>query len=61
MDFIEFSRRTIDPALLYVDWKNDKELPDTTECNKRAGVVNENIHSALDDAYNCLELLREKY
>jgi hypothetical protein len=61
MDLIEFSRRTIDPALLYVDWKNDEELPDTPTCNKRAGVINEYVHNALFDCWDIVQLLRLKY
>ena len=32
---VKFRNRIIDPAILYVDWKNDTALPGLEECKKR--------------------------
>jgi hypothetical protein len=57
---IEFSRRVIDPAVLYVDWEKDERLPGTELCLKRAGIDHEVAHRAVDDAWDVISLLRGK-
>lgn len=58
---LNFSSRTIDPAILYVDWKNDENLPSLQECKNRAGIVGNVTHNALEDAWDTLQVLRFKY
>jgi len=54
-------QRVIDPAILYVDWKNDKALPSLGECKERAGLGSHVAHDALDDAWDTIEVLRKMY
>ena len=35
---IRTRQRVLDPAILMVDWTNDKSLPNLTQCKERAGV-----------------------
>jgi oligoribonuclease (3'-5' exoribonuclease) len=58
---IKYSRRIIDPAILFVDWVNDDELPNLDTCLKRAGINRQVTHNALEDAIDVLLCLRTKY
>lgn len=58
---IRIKQRIIDPSILYMDWKNDKELPNLSACKERAGMDNIVAHNALADAWDVIELLRKKY
>jgi hypothetical protein len=53
--------RILDPSILYVDWKNDSDLPSLNECKKRAGISGEVSHNALEDAWDVIQILRKKY
>lgn len=56
---LAFSRRVLDPAILFVDWEKDENLPSLSECYTRAGLGKiENEHSALHDAYNVIMCIR---
>jgi oligoribonuclease (3'-5' exoribonuclease) len=58
-DVSTFSRRVLDPAILFTDWKNDRDLPSLAECHIRAGLGKiSNEHSALHDAYNVIMCIR---
>lgn len=57
-DAIEFSRRSIDPAIYYVDWTIDKELPNLDTCLQRAGIDKVVTHNAVEDAIDVLRVLR---
>ena len=57
---ISFLSRTLDPAVLYLDYKNDKELPDLKTCMDRANIGGEVSHTALEDALVVVKLLRHK-
>lgn len=60
-DQIRTHHRTLDPAMLYLNFKEDLEPLDLATCKKRAdlnGVVN---HEALDDAWDVIQLLRRFY
>ncbi len=54
-------QKVIDPAILFVDWKNDDSLPGLSECKKRAGLSEVVTHNALEDAWDVIELLRKNY
>lgn len=56
-----FHQRIIDPAIQYCDFTKDEMIPNTEECMKRAGLIQENAHNALYDAWNVIQLLRKKY
>lgn len=55
---VTFSHRVIDPALSYVDWEKDKEVPSTSECKIRAGLDGVVAHNALQDAWDVIQLVR---
>jgi hypothetical protein len=54
-------QRVIDPAVLYVDWKNDQVLPDLATCKVRANLDDHISHNALEDAWDTLQVLRKFY
>jgi|AntDeeMinimDraft_6_1070357.scaffolds.fasta_scaffold00887_2 oligoribonuclease (3'-5' exoribonuclease) len=56
-----FHQRTIDPAILYMDWENDEVLPNLQTCMGRAGVEGEVTHSAIQDAIDIIKVLRTTY
>lgn len=61
IDF-RFSHRTIDPSILFLDYFNDKEVPNLEECKKRAEFENTEVaHNALDDAWDIVNLLEKYY
>lgn len=60
-NYFIMSHRNLDPVSLYVDWKNDSELPNLSTCKKRAGLDDVVTHYAIDDAWDIIQLLRKKY
>jgi hypothetical protein len=58
---IQIRQRTIDPAVLYTDWFNDKSLPSLPLCKKRSGLKEEVSHDALEDAWDVVQVLRKFY
>ena len=58
---IRTRQRVLDPAILMVDWKNDKSLPNLTTCKERAGIKGIVTHNALEDAWDVIEVLRRWY
>jgi hypothetical protein len=58
---IRTRQRVLDPAILMVDWTNDKSLPNLTQCKERAGVNGIVTHNALEDAWDVIEVLRKFY
>lgn len=58
---LQYTKRVIDPAMLYVDWDKDETLPDTKTCLQRAGLEPpKDIHDALSDARTVIRLIRHK-
>jgi oligoribonuclease (3'-5' exoribonuclease) len=58
---IRTRQRILDPSILYCDWSNDETLPNLSECKKRA-VMNDYVsHTALDDAWDVIQVLRKFY
>ena len=55
---IGVSRRVLDPAILFADWRNEVRLPGTRECVKRAEIVHPGEHDALFDAWVVVRLIR---
>lgn len=53
--------RILDPAILFVDWKNDKELPSLGQCKSRANFNDHVSHNAYEDALDVISLLRKSY
>ena len=58
---IRTRQRVLDPAILFVDWKNDESLPSLTTCKQRAGIEGVVTHDALEDAWDVVETLRKFY
>lgn len=59
--FIKMNQRILDPAILYVDWKEDTTLPNLKTCKERAGIDGIVTHKAVEDAWDVIEILRAKY
>jgi hypothetical protein len=53
--------RTIDPSILFVDWKNDDAIPGLSLCKERAKLDPHVTHNAIDDAMDIVKLLRTQY
>ena len=52
-------RRYIDIATMFVDWSEDEELPNLTECLKRAtGDAPSALHTALGDCWDVIKCVR---
>lgn len=60
-DHIRVAHRVVDPAMLYLDPKTDKKLPDSKTCLQRAGVDKPVAHTAVEDALDVCYLLRKKW
>lgn len=60
-DRLNIHRRVIDPAPLFMNWKEDRELPDLSLCKLRAGISGAVSHSAIEDAWDVVQVLRNKY
>ena len=58
---IRIKQRVLDPAILFVDWKQDTEVPNLNKCKERAGIKGLVTHNALEDAWDVVEVLRTKY
>jgi oligoribonuclease len=58
---IRLKQRVLDPAILYVDWKTDNDVPNLDKCKERAGIDGMVTHNALEDAWDVIEVLRKKY
>lgn len=55
------SHKSIDPAINFIDWNSDEDVPSLSECKKRAGFVDKVSHRAIDDAWDVIQLLRTNY
>lgn len=58
---IKIRHRVIDPACMFIDWKNDNAPPSLDECKVRAGMDGVVAHLAIDDAKDVIRLLRKFY
>lgn len=58
---IRINQRIIDPAILYVNWDTDKNLPNLQECKLRGEISGIVTHKAIEDAWDVVQLLRKKY
>ena len=57
----KFHHRVIDPGMMYFNPLNDSVPPDLKECKKRANLPEHVSHEALDDAWDVIQLVRERY
>ena len=53
--------RTIDPSILFVNWKDDDAIPGLSLCKERAHLDPHVTHNAIDDAMDIVKLLRTQY
>ena len=53
--------RTLDPSVLYIDWKNDDAAPGLGLCKERAGLEGIVTHNAIEDAMDVVMLFRKFY
>ncbi len=58
---IKYHHRILDPAMLYLNKTDAEVLPGSQECMKRAGLDGEVAHTALEDAFMVVKLLRAKF
>lgn len=58
---IRMRTRTIDPSILFVDWKEDDTLPSLDDAKEKAGLNGPVAHTAVEDAIDVIELLRKDY
>lgn len=58
---VTFNRRVLDPSIFYVNVETDGGLPNLGLCKKRAGLGHGVSHTAIDDAWDVILLLRNKY
>lgn len=59
--FFRFKSRVLDPAILCVDWNEDKALPGLNDCKKRLGIEGDVTHDAVEDAWDVIQVLRKFY
>ena len=55
---IQMRQRIIDPAIMFVDWKEDFSLPNLNTCIERARLTGEVTHDALKDAIDVVRVIR---
>lgn len=61
-NFVEFNRRSINVAELFIDFLNDMQPPSLDECLRRAGFEKDKVsHKALYDAWDVIKILRTQY
>lgn len=56
-----FRHRVIDVGNMFIDFKNDKMVPDLSTCKLRAGLNINVAHDAYEDALDVIRLLRTRY
>jgi|MGYP000158452189 hypothetical protein len=56
---VRISQRILDPAILYFQ-NFDERLPNLLDCKKRAGIKGKVTHTAIEDAWDVVEVLRNK-
>lgn len=60
-ELLTISNAVLDPAILFLRWKEDKKLPNMSSCKVRAGLSEKVHHTALEDARDIIRLLRKQY
>lgn len=58
---IRFRHRSLDPAILFIDWSKDDAPPSLETCKSRAGIHSPVSHRAQDDALDVIAVLRMTY
>jgi DNA polymerase III epsilon subunit-like protein len=60
-EYVKLGHRSIDPVNHYIDFLNDTDLPSLDVCKERAGIEGVVTHKAVEDAWDVVQVLREKY
>lgn len=60
-ELFRFKSRVLDPAILCVDWNEDKSLPSLNDCKQRNGIEGDVTHDAVEDAWDVIQVLRKFY
>lgn len=58
---IKVRQRIIDPSVLYCRWDEDDTIPSLKKCKERAGIDGDVAHTALEDAWDVVQMLRKFY
>jgi len=58
---IKMRQRIIDPSILYCNWNEDDSLPNMQNCKDRAKLKGVVAHTALEDAWDVVQMLRKFY
>ena len=58
---ITMRQRVIDPAILLCNWNEDESLPNMKKCKERSSLEGEVSHTALEDAWDVVQMLRKFY
>ena len=58
---IKVRQRIIDPSVLYCRWDEDDAIPSLKKCKERAGIDGDVAHTALEDAWDVVQMLRKFY
>jgi oligoribonuclease len=58
---IKVRQRIIDPSILYCRWDEDESIPSLKKCKERADIDGEVAHTALEDAWDVVQMLRKFY
>lgn len=58
---IKIRQRIIDPSVLYCKWDEDNALPSMSTCKERANLSGDVAHTALEDAWDVVQMLRKFY
>lgn len=58
---LNYSYKYLEPGNMYVDFKNDKEIPSLSKCKTRIGMDKNIKHDAISDSWDIIQLLRKKY
>jgi hypothetical protein len=59
--YFKVRSRVLDPAILFVDWTSDKDVPSLGVCKQRAHLDPIVSHNAGEDALDVISLLRTQY
>lgn len=59
-DFVNIHHRSLDVGSMFVNLIGDDHIPSLDECLKRAGLDKEVAHTAVEDAFDVVRLLRSR-
>ena len=60
-ELVKNNRRIIDPSILYTNFATDDVLPSLDKCLELASINKCVTHTAIEDAWDVIQVLRKKY